>query len=62
MDAGATYQAIRAYGDMLDCCSGTYAADAAIEELLEVAHVLEQQGQFYTALGIFKRIENGYRG
>jgi hypothetical protein len=62
MERGAVYQAISAYGDMLDCCAGSYAAAAAAEELLETARALERQGQFYAALGILKRIESVYRG
>jgi hypothetical protein len=62
MEAGGIDQAIQAYADMLDCCGGTYAADAAVEDLLDLAHVLEQRGQFYAALAIFRRVEGSYQG
>lgn len=61
MEAGEIYQAIQAYIDILECCAGTHAADAAVEELLDLAQHLQAEGQFYAALGILKRIEGSLR-
>ena len=55
--AGFTYQAIHAYTQLLIRYRGTGAANAAAEELLELAETLEQQGRFQAALNIFNKLE-----
>jgi hypothetical protein len=56
-DEGAIYQALCAYADMLTRYRQTPTADAAAEELLEMATMLARQGMFHTALGIFCTID-----
>ena|SRR5947209_16948074 len=56
-DSGATYQAISVYTEVLERYPGTGAADAATEGLVEMARNLQQQGRFYTALNIFRKLE-----
>jgi hypothetical protein len=56
-DEGAMYQALCAYADMLTRYRQTPTADAAVEELLEMATILARQGMFHTALGIFSTID-----
>ena len=55
--AGSTYQAIHAYTQVLIRYPGTGAASLAVEELLELAETLEQQGRFHAALNIFNQLE-----
>ena len=59
-DAGSTYQAIHAYTEVLARYPGTGAANAAVEELLEMAENLARQGKYYAALNIFNKIEQLY--
>ena len=54
---GSTYQAIYAYTQVLIRYPDTGAAHAAVEELLELAETLEQQGRFHAALNIFNQLE-----
>jgi hypothetical protein len=56
-DEGAIFQALCAYNDMLVRFRHTPTAEAAAEELLEMATVLQREGMFYTALNIFSKIE-----
>ena len=56
-NAGSIYQAIHAYTQVLIRYPDTGAAHAAVEELLEVAENLEQQGRFHAALNIFNQLE-----
>ena len=56
-DEGAIYQALCAYADMLTRYRHTPTADAAVEEMLEMATMLARQGMFHTALGIFSTID-----
>jgi hypothetical protein len=56
-DEGAIYQALCAYADMLTRYRQTPTADAAAEELLEMAIILARQGMFHTALSIFCTID-----
>ena len=55
--AGSTYQAIHAYTQVLIRYPGTGVANLAVEELLELAETLEQQGRFHAALNIFNQLE-----
>ncbi len=57
-DAGAEYQAIHAYTEILVRYPGGGTANAAAEEMLELANRLEDEGRFYTALNIFERLEH----
>ena len=59
-EAGSTYQAIHAYTEVLARYPGTGAANAAVEELLDMAESLAQQGRYYAALGIFNKLEQLY--
>ena len=59
-DAGSTYQAIHAYTEVLVRYPDTGAANAAVEELLEMAENLAQQGKYYAALNIFSKLEQLY--
>jgi hypothetical protein len=54
---GGSYQAIHAYTEILIRYPGEGVANAAAEELLDLADAFEDQGGFYTALGIFDRLE-----
>ena len=59
-DAGSTYQAIHAYTEVLVRYPGTGAANAAVDELREMAENLARQGKYYAALNIFNNIEQLY--
>jgi tetratricopeptide (TPR) repeat protein len=56
-EAGATYQAIHAYTEILARFPGTGLAAAAAEDLLDIAQTLEQQGRFHSALDIFNQLD-----
>lgn len=56
-EAGGTYQAIAAYMQILNRYPQTGAAAAATEELVDLAVKLEKQCLFYTALGIYQKLE-----
>jgi len=60
MARGATHQAMFAYTEVLIRYAGTYAAEAAAQDLLELARIFEQEGKFYMALNIFRKIERWY--
>lgn len=55
--AGNVHAAIYAYEQVLARYSGTSAANAAAEELIDLAEELEGYGWFYTALNIFNKVE-----
>src|SRR2546423_1568471 len=57
VDTGGVYQAIYGYTEILSRYPGTGAASAATEELLGLAESLQQQGRVYTALDIFRKLE-----
>jgi tetratricopeptide (TPR) repeat protein len=59
-DAGSTYQAIHAYTELLSRYPRTGAANAAVEELLEMAESLARQGKYFAALNIFNKLEQLY--
>lgn len=59
LDAGALYQALGAYGEMLDQYRGTPTASAAAEDLLLMAALLMHQGKWYTALEVIRRVGDG---
>jgi hypothetical protein len=56
-EAGSTYQAIHAYTQVLIRYPGGGAANAAAEELLELADDLEREGRFHSALNILNRLD-----
>ena len=56
-DSGSTHQAIGAYKEILTNYPGTQAAAAATQELTELAQMMENQGQFHSALEVFKMLE-----
>lgn len=56
-EAGMPYSAIYAYTQILERYPDTGVANAAIEELLDMAKELAEENKYYTALGIFNRIE-----
>jgi hypothetical protein len=56
-EAGSTYRAIYALTELPARYPGAGAANAATEELLEMAETLAQQGKFYAALNIFDKLE-----
>jgi hypothetical protein len=56
-DRGGSYQAIHAYTEILIRYPGQGVANAAAEELLDLADRLEDQGGFYTVLDILDRLE-----
>jgi len=55
--SGGVYTAIYAYMQVLERYPDTGAASAAVEGLLELADLLEQNGRFYTALNILNQLE-----
>ncbi|HEX6509429.1 MAG TPA: hypothetical protein VF221_17510 [Chloroflexota bacterium] len=59
MDEGAIYQALSAYADMLSRYTGTPTAAAAAEDLLEMVRLLVQEGRFYTALDVLRKVADG---
>ena len=59
-ESGSIYQAIHAYTEVLVRYPDTGVASAAVEELMEMAESLAQQGRFYAALGIFNKLEELY--
>lgn len=59
-ESGSTYQAIHAYTEVLARYPQTGAANAAVEELLEMADTLARQGRYYAALNIFNKLEQLY--
>jgi hypothetical protein len=54
---GSIYTAIYAYTQVLERYPDTGAANAAVENLLQLAERLQDQGRFYTALNILNQIE-----
>lgn len=56
-DTGSTHQAVDAYKEILLNYPGTQVAAAATEELAELAQMMEAQGQFHSALEVFKMLE-----
>lgn len=57
VETGSLYQAIPAYFEILTSYPGTGAAAAATEGLVDLAERLKEQGRFYTALSIFRKLE-----
>ncbi|MBV9279203.1 MAG: hypothetical protein JOZ41_03900 [Chloroflexi bacterium] len=55
--AGALYQAIAAYTEVLTRYPDSGAAAAATEGLVTIAREMKQHGRYYAALGIFKKLE-----
>jgi tetratricopeptide (TPR) repeat protein len=55
--SGSIYTAIYAYTQVLERYPDTGAANAATENLLRLAAMLQDQGRFYTALNILNQIE-----
>ena len=56
-ESGAPIQAIHAYVELLNRYPETAAADAAVADLVELANKLVGQGNFHTALGIYRELE-----
>lgn len=56
-DTGSLHQAIEAYKEILTNYPGTQVASAAVRELTELAQMMENQGQFHSALEVFKMLE-----
>ncbi|ACZ38317.1 hypothetical protein [Sphaerobacter thermophilus] len=56
-EAGLTYSAIYAYSQVMERYPCTGASRAAAEELLEMAKEQLDEDRYYTALGIFNRLE-----
>jgi hypothetical protein len=56
-DTGQLYQAMHAYMIILQRYPDTAVADAAVEDLMELAESFEQEGKFYSAMNLFKKIE-----
>ncbi len=55
---GHVYSAINTYREVLTRYPGTGVAAAAVEDMLELAQVLEQQGMYFTALNLFHTMED----
>jgi tetratricopeptide (TPR) repeat protein len=55
-EAGAPFQAIRIYTQVLDRYPNSGAAVAAAEELLALAERLQEQGMYFTAAGILDKL------
>jgi hypothetical protein len=56
-ETGALFQCLNAYTEVLERFPGTGAARAAAEDMLSLAAVLEDQGQFHIALDVFDRLD-----
>jgi hypothetical protein len=56
-DTGSTHQAVEAYKEILINYPGTQVAAAAVQELVELAQMMENQGQFHSALEVFRMME-----
>ncbi len=56
-DTGSTHQAIDAYKEILTNYPGTQVAAAATQELTELAQMMENQGQFHSALEVYRMLE-----
>jgi outer membrane protein assembly factor BamD (BamD/ComL family) len=56
-DTGSTHQAIEAYKEILTNYPGTQVASAAVEELVELAQMMENAGQYHAALEVFRMLE-----
>jgi hypothetical protein len=57
-DTGQPYQAMHAYMMILERYPGTAVADAAVEDLMELAESFEQEGKFHSAMNLFNKIES----
>jgi len=57
-NAGSYYSAIYAYEDILARYPDTGTINAVTEELVALAETLVQQGQFYTALHLFQKLDD----
>ena len=55
-DAGAPFQAIRIYTQVLERYPNSGAAVAAVDGLLNLARRLQQQGMYFTAAGILEKL------
>ena len=55
--AGGLYQAIVAYTEVLTKYPGSGAAAAATDGLVNIARQMKQQGRYYQALAIFRKLE-----
>ncbi|MBV9282032.1 MAG: tetratricopeptide repeat protein [Chloroflexi bacterium] len=56
-DTGSTHQAVEAYREILTNYPGTQVATAAVQELTELAEMMENQGQFHSALEVYRMLE-----
>lgn len=56
-ETGQLYQAMHAYMTILERYPGTGVADAAVEDLMELAETFEEEGRFHAALNLFNKIE-----
>lgn len=54
---GHVYSAINTYREVLTRYPGTGVADAAVEDMLELAGTLEERGMYFTALNLFHTME-----
>lgn len=55
--AGRPYAALSLYSHLLARYPGSGVAEAAVEELVDLAAQLQEQGHAYAALKIFRKVE-----